>query len=595
MMLTKVLSLLLLFALPFGNAASQNTDSGTILGCTPPKETRSSGFEVAYYHYPMAIRASNPKCFTYDTTYKSTAYQYGGYETYGGGLIDRSYGVTNLTFRSVYKDACSTPHAELLPSNYNYNTPITTTNFSMLITGYFYAPKSGSYEFILDYIDDLSYMNVGAGRAFNCCEKEASVANPAPFDLSVMWPQTTNTATVYLLGGYYYPLRIFFINREGVGGLTVTFKDPDGVVHNTFDGFIFSASDGKECPVPVRTTTLPWDGTYTTSYTTVGEYTDDSGSTVTENVIVVETPEVHTATTEYSGWTGKFTSTYATKVITTTGSNGIPTISTIYSVETPEVQTATTEFSGWTGKVTTTHGTEVVTATGSDGIPTIKSIYSVETPEVQTATTEYSGWTGTTTNTIGTETVTETGSNGIPTIKTIFTVETPEVQTATTTYTPWTGATTNTIGTETVTETGSDGIPTIKTIFTVETPEVQTDTTTYTPWTGATTNTIGTETVTETGSDGIPTIKTIFTVETPEVQTATTEYSGWTGTTTNTIGTETVTETGSDGIPTVKTIYTVETPEGQTATTAYTPWTGSVTQTIGTETVQKLDLMAFQP
>lgn len=53
MMLTKVLSLLLLFALPFGNAASQNTDSGTILGCTPPKETRSSGFEVAYYHYPM--------------------------------------------------------------------------------------------------------------------------------------------------------------------------------------------------------------------------------------------------------------------------------------------------------------------------------------------------------------------------------------------------------------------------------------------------------------------------------------------------------------------------------------------------------------
>lgn len=220
------------------NATSENTDSGTILGCDPKQSTNNQGFDITYYGYPMVDRNGKGQCFTYDTSYKESWYQQGGYQTYGGGEIGSSHGVTDLTFRYAPPSGCSRPVKGTLPSNFNYDTPITLTNFSMLITGYFYASKTGEYQFILNYIDDLSFLNIGAGRAFDCCEQRASVANPGPFDLSVTWPQTDNTATVTLLGGYYYPIRIFFVNRLGPAGLTVSFKDPDGVLHSTFDGYI---------------------------------------------------------------------------------------------------------------------------------------------------------------------------------------------------------------------------------------------------------------------------------------------------------------------------------------------------------------------
>ncbi|CDO93407.1 unnamed protein product [Kluyveromyces dobzhanskii CBS 2104] len=561
------------------NADSQNTDSGTILGCSPLSNLKYPGFEVTYYHYPLAP-IGNSGCYAYDNTYQSESYQFGGYETYGGGVIDKSYGVTNLNFKSTYQDSCSTPHKALLPSNYNYNTPITTTNFSMLITGYFYAPKTGSYDFILNYIDDLSFLNVGAGKAFDCCQLAGSVSNPAPFDLSVVWPQSANTVTTYLLGGYYYPIRIFFVNRQGLAGLTVSFKDADGVLHDTFDKFIYSFKDGEECPVPVHTTTKPWDGSGTSTYTTVSEY-PDGGGTVTENVIVIEAPNVQTATTEVTGWTGSFTSTYATMTVTETGSNGFPNIKTIYSVETPEVKVNTTEVTRWTGSFTSTYATMTVTETGSDGIPTIKTIYSVETPEVQTATTEVTGWTGSTTNTYGTTTVTETGSNGFPTIKTIYSVETPEVQTATTEVTGWTGTTTNTYGTTTVTETGPNGIPTLKIIYFVKTPESGPEIS-YTGWTGSFTSTYTTNIVTEVGSDGVPTTKTIYYVQTPEAGPET-SYTGWSGNSTTTdsekpgetsksssFSLSTVTKTMNGVI----TIYTTTCPLD--TTTAKTSSTGTV-------------------
>ena len=180
-------------------------------------------------------KAINPKCFTYDTTYRTDEYLHGGYQTFGAGLIGTSSGVNDLTFRSTVGPGCSKPLVGTLPSNYNFDTPFTQTNFSMLITGYFLAPKTGSYDFILNYIDDLAFTNIGAHKAFGCCQVGSTVSNPGPFDLSVMWPQTENTVTVDLIGGYYYPIRIFFINRQGLGGLTVSFRDPDGVTHSTFD------------------------------------------------------------------------------------------------------------------------------------------------------------------------------------------------------------------------------------------------------------------------------------------------------------------------------------------------------------------------
>ncbi|KAG0671837.1 hypothetical protein C6P43_002346, partial [Kluyveromyces marxianus] len=439
------------------NATSENTDSGTILGCDPKQSTNNQGFDITYYGYPMVDRNGKGQCFTYDTSYKESWYQQGGYQTYGSGEIGSSHGVNDLTFRYAPPSGCSRPVKGTLPSNFNYDTPITLTNFSMLITGYFYASKTGEYQFILNYIDDLSFLNIGAGRAFDCCEQRASVANPGPFDLSVTWPQTDNTATVTLLGGYYYPIRIFFVNRLGPAGLTVSFKDPDGVLHSTFDGYIYSIPDGQPCPVPVVTTTLPWTGTVTTTFTTLTTITGQNGGTSPGNLVVVETPEVQTATTVFTPWTGTTTATIATDLTTTTGADGVPTVKTIYHVETPEVQTATTVFTPWTGVSTVTIATDLTTTTGADGVETVLTTYLVETPGTGSATTVNTPWTGTFTSTYSTEIVSTTGIDGVETVLTTYLVETPGTGSASTINTPWTGTFTSTYSTEIVSTTGIDG------------------------------------------------------------------------------------------------------------------------------------------
>ncbi|KAL2709706.1 GLEYA domain-containing protein [Kluyveromyces marxianus] len=428
-----IVQLVILAGIPFANSATQNTNAGTILGCAPKQENLKEGFSISYYHYPMVPKENNPRCFTYDTTYRTDEYLHGGYQTFGGGLLGTSSGVVDLTFRSTVAAGCSKPLLGNLPSNYNYKDQLTQTNFSMLITGYFLAPKTGSYDFILDYIDDLAYMNIGAGRAFGCCQLGSTVSNPGPFDLSVMWPQTENTATVNLLGGFYYPIRIFFINRLGLGGLTVSFKDPDGVTHTTFDNYIFTVPDGEVCPVPIVTTTMPWTAQSTTTVTTIGTITGQDGKPTPENIIIVKTPEVQQATTVFTPWTGTTTATIATDVTTTTGADGIETVKTIYHVETPEVDQKTTVFTPWTGTITSTIATDVTTTTGADGIPTVKTIYHVETPEVDQKTTVFTPWTGTITSTFATDVTTTTGKDGIPTVKTIYHVETPEVDQKTTT------------------------------------------------------------------------------------------------------------------------------------------------------------------
>lgn len=264
----------------------------------------------------------------------------------------------------------------------------------------------------------------------------------------------------------------------------------------------------------------------------------------------LEVPQVEPITTEttvFSRGPGQITTTYSTEVVTDDGT--IPTVMTIYYVQIPyfddddyvtEETIVTTEYTAWTGTYTTTYSTEVLTLSGSP-IPTVKTIYKVQTPDTSddggddgtettttTETTEYTVWTGTYTTTYSTDVLTETGDDGIATVKTIYKVQTPDgtdddggAETTTTTesteYTRWTGTYTTTYSTDISTETGDDGIATVKTIYLVQTPDgsdddddettVTTETTQYTGWTGAYTTTYSTDVLTETGEDGYPTIK----------------------------------------------------------------------------------------
>ena len=196
-----ILHLLLFIAVQVIFVQSQGSNTGAILGCDLQTEVTSKGFSVSYYHYPMIPRANSPGCFDFDSTYQSVEYQHGGYETFGGGKFGSSSGVTNLNFRyNGVCDTCCKVTNGSLPANYNYQSQITLSNFSMLITGYFFAPKTGTYSFILNYVDDLAYVNIGAGNAFGCCDKEKTVSNPGSYVLSMLSANDQNTVTSYLLG-----------------------------------------------------------------------------------------------------------------------------------------------------------------------------------------------------------------------------------------------------------------------------------------------------------------------------------------------------------------------------------------------------------
>ncbi|KAM3160327.1 PA14 domain-containing protein [Lachancea thermotolerans] len=114
--------LLLLLLVRVSYAAK--VDGGAILGCNPSKV--SEGFH----------------------------YLHGGYETFGDGKLGSSSGVTNVSFYTGTKgfSRCGTVNA-LLPPNWNYDKEISLSNFSMLLTGYFLPPVTGTYSLDLAYID----------------------------------------------------------------------------------------------------------------------------------------------------------------------------------------------------------------------------------------------------------------------------------------------------------------------------------------------------------------------------------------------------------------------------------------------------------
>ncbi|SSD61012.1 uncharacterized protein SCODWIG_02773 [Saccharomycodes ludwigii] len=487
---------------------------GTVNGCNPDSSaisSRTSGFQVKFYNYNWLSYSISAITGTPDrTTYLEDSYIEGGYVDQG--MFAQVNDATNLTYLFELPAGYVNIAVEgTLPSGFGYTEEFFLTNWAMVATGYFVPPVSGSYLIQLQYVDDLGIVSLGAGIAFDCCMESGTSISIETYQVYSLWtangPSGTNQIQVDLIAGVYYPIRLFYVNTNNDGGLELGYTGPDGVYHNEWDDIVFNMADSSEvCDAPVVTTTVGWSQNITSTYTTTTVVTSKS-STITENIVIIETPDADVSSTTTQQWTGTYTTTYATSITTYVGADGFTTLSTLYYVETPaEISTTTNE---WTGTYTSTYSTGVTTIVGSDGLPTTSTLIYIETPaEISTTTME---WTGTYTSTYSTGVTTIVGSDGFSTTSTLIYIETPEAKDTTTTYTPWTGTYTSTIGTSVTTSVGSDGIPTTSTIYTVETPEVEGTTTTYTPWTGTYTSTIGTSVTTSIGSDGIPTTSTIYT------------------------------------------------------------------------------------
>lgn len=123
------------------------------------------------------------------------------------------------------------------------------------------------------------------------------------------------------------------------------------------------------------------------------------------------------------------TTTYSTRYLNSTGTNGLLTDQTVYMVAVPSATATTTLFSDLTtiakANTTTTFATAVTSFLGNDGVETLSTLFFVAVPgETTYSSTKYTTSIGNSSfSTYNTEFQTTTGPNGFETIDTIYYIE----------------------------------------------------------------------------------------------------------------------------------------------------------------------------
>lgn len=236
------------------------------LGCSNKYSGHLPGLKMELYSYnyvnPRHPDPQNPgklnqlydpnllgtyECF--DSSYKDINYPRVGYKS--KTLIGRSDGVSGiLNFNFVPPWGCM-PQKGQLPPAYNFKSNITLSNFTMILFGYFKPKISGNHIFSL-HGDDLIYLNFGAGNAFDCCRQESSADNFGNYQAFSLWGINweKKTLTVYLDMNTYYPIRIFYNNRDYQAIFNFSFKtefDSSPVI-DFQDYFFFLRDIDGGCP-----------------------------------------------------------------------------------------------------------------------------------------------------------------------------------------------------------------------------------------------------------------------------------------------------------------------------------------------------------
>ena len=336
----------------------------------PEDSTFIEGFRARFYPY------LHPQ-YTYE--YDNHDYLLNLYSTLNQPLTT-IYGIYDVNYVYTGPNAYNGPQWGLL---HGYN--VTLTNFTIEYVGYFIPQKTGSYTFSFDNTDDSALLFFANPSAFRCCNADADIIideSDVSIDAIDQWATgAPSTVTHTLQEGVAYPMRIVYYNQGGIGKLHMTWKDPDGVTHDTFDDYVTFFTDLEtECAHEIVTQTTsfePGTATETTTYTTlVSTFTGEDDVVTTETIYVVQTPDSRThtatATTVYTEGTGTETATYSTATGVYTGTDGIITTETTFFVEKPGPETTittattTTEFIS-TGEPTTETSVTTFTTTDSDG------------------------------------------------------------------------------------------------------------------------------------------------------------------------------------------------------------------------------------
>ncbi|GMM35485.1 Tda8 protein [Saccharomycopsis crataegensis] len=207
-------------------------------GCWISSSYTSEGFYARFYNY------------TFDQAYDEAFVEY-GYADYGK-LIATAENVKDIDI--LYP---TTPAGVLYGDIYGDN--LTISNFTLILTGYFYAKETGYYNFDFHTTDDAVVLYFASDAAFDCCNSK-TLSTHANFSDSVIY--TTGSIAsdgldydasrqTYLEGGYYYPTRIDYINIVHYANLQLTVTYPNGEKVTTFGDSVYQFDEEDSTCVTV--------------------------------------------------------------------------------------------------------------------------------------------------------------------------------------------------------------------------------------------------------------------------------------------------------------------------------------------------------
>lgn len=212
--------------MPLAKSSSLNIEE-----CSTIVEGESDGFIARFYSYvwPNDTLAYTDKYFL-DKEYYSV-----------GRYLDTVKGVTDINFFHFYGTISG-----VITNGELHGYPITISNFSVEYTGWFVPKETGTYKFQIGQTDDATLLQLYDSSNFLCCEGSSGY-NFTLYSIQYYDNLAIHTGKMDMIAGEAYPMKIVYFNRDAVAIQTISFTDPKGVVHKTFNGYA-KYYDGLVCP-----------------------------------------------------------------------------------------------------------------------------------------------------------------------------------------------------------------------------------------------------------------------------------------------------------------------------------------------------------
>ncbi|XDT13785.1 Hypothetical protein J6893_00957 [Nakaseomyces glabratus] len=255
-------------------------------GCSPVDTSGiKPGLKMDLYRFPITPPGTG--CWSWDWLTVTPDFPRSGYWKWP--KIAEVDGVVGPLHLDSGHTTCD-PFTSVLPLGFNYLQSITTTNFTMVLHGYFVPKQSGKYTFEFK-ADDALLLNLGSGNAFSCCDYNNSQYNQGEYLAYAIWSKNNQTATLYLEKGIYYPIRVFYHNRCCGAYMDVVYYFNDSPIPNRdFSGLLFSIPDSDSCDANIgfdeTCSSINTITTYSTQYITTSP---PSGTPITSTIYYIAT------------------------------------------------------------------------------------------------------------------------------------------------------------------------------------------------------------------------------------------------------------------------------------------------------------------